>query len=239
MALQSEVPVMITVKSHNTFNAIAAALTALLVFGATTAQAGDDRSRDHDRYGDRGGHDRYGGHHGRVVMAPAGHRVRALPRHYSRVVVNRRDYYYHGGVFYRPYYQNYIVVGAPIGARVGWLPPGYVSFGLGGHDYSYFNATFYLWDQPRREYVVVERPEGAYEAMAGAPGLQASAAELYVYPARGQSDAQAGRDRYECHLWAVDQTQFDPSMGDADFSQSGEYRRAITACLEGRGYTVK
>lgn len=108
----------------------------------------------------------------------------------------------------------------------------------GGH-YSYFNATFFLWDQPRREYVVVEKPPGADEALAGAPGLQESAAELYVYPARGQSEDQAQRDRYECHLWAVDQTQFDPSMGDADASQSGEYRRAMTACLEGRGYTVK
>jgi hypothetical protein len=162
-----------------------------------------------------------------------------LPPRCTPVVVHRRHYYYYGGVFYRPYYSNYIVVGAPIGARVGYLPPGYVSFGLGGRNYSYFNATFYLWDPPRREYIVVEKPEGADEALAGAPGLQASAAELYVYPARGQTDDQAQRDRYECHLWAVDQTRFDPSMGDADAVQSGEYRRAITACLEGRGYTVK
>jgi len=239
---------MITAKCPIAVKAISAVLASLLVFGTVTARADDGRSRDrdrhhdrggYDRYADRGGYDRHGGDHRRAVVVPAGHRVHALPRSYSRVMVHRRDYYYHGGVFYRPYYQNYIVVGAPIGARVGWLPPGYVSFGLGGHDYSYFNATFYLWDEPRREYVVVERPEGADEALAGAPGFEASAAELYVYPARGQSDAQAGRDRYECHLWAVDQTQFDPSMGDADAAQSGEYRRAITACLEGRGYTVK
>ena len=229
---------MITANKHRTINVLAAIVAAVLMIGFTTAEAGDRDSRDRDRYGDRGRYDRHGGNYHRVIV-PAGHRVRALPRHYSRVVVHRRDYYYHGGVFYRPYYQNYVVVGAPIGARVGWLPPGYVSFGLGGRSYSYFNATFYLWDQPRREYVVVERPAGAYEAMAGAQGLQASAAELYVYPARGQSGTETGRDRYECHLWAVDQTEFDPSLGDADAAQSGEYRRAITACLEGRGYTVK
>jgi len=32
-----------------------------------------------------------------------------------------------------------------------------------------------------------------------------------VYPAKGQSAAQQKRDRGDCHLWAVDQTGFDPS----------------------------
>jgi len=34
---------------------------------------------------------------------------------------------------------------------------------------------------------------------------------IYVYPAAGQSPAQLDRDRYECHVWAVHQTGFDPS----------------------------
>jgi hypothetical protein len=34
---------------------------------------------------------------------------------------------------------------------------------------------------------------------------------VYVYPAAGQSPAQLERDRYECHVWAVKQTGFDPS----------------------------
>ncbi len=37
------------------------------------------------------------------------------------------------------------------------------------------------------------------------------ASELYVYPARGQSLAQQQRDRYDCHVWAANQTGFDPS----------------------------
>jgi len=32
-----------------------------------------------------------------------------------------------------------------------------------------------------------------------------------VYPARGQSPQQLERDRYECHLWAVEQSGYDPS----------------------------
>lgn len=221
---------------------IAAGLAAVLLLGAAPARADSDHGHGQGHYGDPrggGGYGHPGRGYGPPMVVPPGHRVHTLPPRYSQVWVGHRDYYYQGGVFYRPYYGNYVVVGAPIGARVGWLPPGYVSFGLGGHGYSYFNATFYLWDEPRREYVVVEKPPGAEEAMAGSPGLSASAAELYVYPARGQSEEDTRRDRYECHLWAVDQTQFDPSMGDADGAQSGEYRRAITACLEGRGYTVK
>ena len=38
---------------------------------------------------------------------------------------------------------------------------------------------------------------------------------VYVYPTAGQSDAQLDRDRYECHLWAVRQSGFDPSVAQA------------------------
>jgi len=34
---------------------------------------------------------------------------------------------------------------------------------------------------------------------------------LFVYPANGQSPAQTERDRYECHIWAVQQTGVDPA----------------------------
>jgi hypothetical protein len=38
---------------------------------------------------------------------------------------------------------------------------------------------------------------------------------VYVYPTAGQSDAQLDRDRYECHVWAVHQSGFDPSVAQA------------------------
>lgn len=37
------------------------------------------------------------------------------------------------------------------------------------------------------------------------------AAELFIYPTKGQSPEQQSRDRYECHAWAVQQTGFDPT----------------------------
>jgi len=148
----------------------------------------------------------------------------------------------------------------------------------------------------------------------------APTADIYVYAAHGQSDKQLDRDRYECHNWAVKQSNYNPSdphlaphqqiqvvaappagrdtvagaisgavtgaiiAGPHDSgegavvgaiaggmlgaisdsqrqkeaeringnntaqaqaerarleSQASNYRRAISACLEGRGYTVK
>lgn len=45
----------------------------------------------------------------------------------------------------------------------------------------------------------------------GSSGAQ----DIYIYPAKGQSQAQQDRDRYECHSWAVKQTGFDPSRAQA------------------------
>ncbi len=35
---------------------------------------------------------------------------------------------------------------------------------------------------------------------------------LMIYPRQGQGPEQMGKDRYECHAWAVQQSGFDPSM---------------------------
>ncbi|MDP9084655.1 MAG: glycine zipper family protein [Pseudomonadota bacterium] len=39
---------------------------------------------------------------------------------------------------------------------------------------------------------------------------------VFVYPAHGQSPEQTDRDRYECHVWAVQQSGVDPSRSDAN-----------------------
>lgn len=38
---------------------------------------------------------------------------------------------------------------------------------------------------------------------------------VFVYPSNGQSPQQTDRDRYECHVWAVQQTGVDPSRPEA------------------------
>ena len=69
----------------------------------------------------------------------------------------------------------------------------------------------------------------------------AAAGGLYFYPKNGQSTDQQAADRYACYGWSVKESKFDPAAG-AGTHQSGsgldEFRRAMRACLEGRGYSV-
>ena len=56
---------------------------------------------------------------------------------------------------------------------------------------------------------------------------------------------QQSTDKYECHKWAAGQSGFDPTQsgGGVAADQSGsmraDYQRALQACLEGRGYSVR
>jgi len=42
----------------------------------------------------------------------------------------------------------------------------------------------------------------------------ANSQDIYVYPAKGQTDEQLAEDRYACHRWAVEESGFDPSLFD-------------------------
>lgn len=168
---------------------------------------------------------------------PIGFHVHFLPRTYISIFIGGVPYFYFDGIFYRHHVGGYIVVRAPIGAVVDVLPVGFISFYAGGFTYYYVNDTYYLWDADLGGYVVVAKPHGADKAVA-----EATAGRLYVYPKQGQDEEQQARDRYECHRWAVHQTDVDPSLaepGDISLADQREYKRAITACLDGRGYSVK
>ena len=208
-------------------------LVAALIGMATVLPADDAgaQSRASDRPAQRAPH--------RAVQHPSvGHTVRTLPQGHRTIRVNRQSYRYYNGSYYRPGRDGvYVVVNAPIGARLRSLPPGYISFGIGPRHYFYVNYTYYLWDEPTQEYIVVEEPEGAEAAVVAAS--ESVSGDIFVYPNEGQDDEQRDRDRYECYLWAVEQTGFDPGAGEPNYELSADYRRAISACLEGRGYTVK
>jgi hypothetical protein len=55
---------------------------------------------------------------------------------------------------------------------------------------------------------------------------RAKAQDLFIYPAKGQSQAQQDKDRYDCHLWAVKNTGFDPTKPQAaqNTAESQQYR---------------
>ena len=170
---------------------------------------------------------------------PRGYVAPALPRNVVLVNHYHQRYWYGSGIWYASYGPRYVVVTPPIGVFVPLLPYFYTTLWFGGTPYYHANDAYYLWRAPRRAYEVVTPPAAVQASQVLPP-----AEELFVYPREGQSPEQVDFDRYECHRWASDQTGFDPTRPEdgVPYEQAGtvraEYLRAMTACLEARGYSV-
>ena len=168
-------------------------------------------------------------HHDRYYPAP-GYLAPRVP--YGAVVVGAgpQRYWFHGGVWYRPYGPSYRVVLPPFGLIIPVLPLAYVSLTLGGLPYYYANGVYY---RPVPEgYVVAQPPpEAATAQVMPPPAPPPPRPEPIVYPRNGQSTEQLETDRRDCNRWATTQ----PSA-QADTSV---FNRAVDACLDGRGYTSK
>ena len=70
---------------------------------------------------------------------------------------------------------------------------------------------------------------------------QGSSDQWFVYPSKGQNQQQVANDRYECNRWATSESGYDPDLRTHRNPEMGPvaYGRALSACLEGRGYTVR
>jgi hypothetical protein len=218
-------------------------LIAALAFTALGAQAQEREFHG----GARGEHfdPRYSHNH---YYVNRGTLVRAVPgRPY---VVGGGRFYYSGGVWYAPRGPGFVVVAAPIGFFVPVLPPFYTTVWFGGVPYYYANDTYYAWSAEQNGYEVVAPPGDPAAASTEPPGdtpggAAAPGAELYIYPQNGQSADQQANDKYECHKWSVGQSGFDPTKAsggvppDQVAGKGADYERAMRACLEGRGYSVR
>jgi hypothetical protein len=114
-------------------------------------------------------------------------------------------------------------------------PFGYDYYRPYSHYYPYgygFGPTFGVGVHVGQRYPVrrarTERASGEQGAL-----------KMYVYRAAGQTEAQTAEDRYQCHVWAADQSGFDPTLGAGRRDDAEDYSRAFTACMEGRNYVVK
>jgi hypothetical protein len=128
------------------------------------------------------------------------------------------------------------------------LPFYYSTLWWEGVPYYYAAGNYYQWNSGVGEYETVPAPPGLQSQVAM---QQPGTTDLFVYPKNGQSAEQQARDKFECHSWAKDQTGFDPTQpgGAADAAhvppaaewaaKRQDYTRAQTACLEGRGYSVR
>ncbi len=146
----------------------------------------------------------------------------------------------HGGFF----------PGLIIGGALGWgLSPYYYP-----PDYYYYPPPPYYYPPPEYSYppppYYYPPPEYSYpppalDSQEPPPASQGSGGRMFIYPRQGQSEEKKAEDFDKCHGWAVGQTGFDPSKPPAGapdaqtIQKSGDYFRAISACLDAQGYTVR
>ncbi len=167
--------------------------------------------------------------------------IRSLPQERHVITHHRSRYYFSRGAWYRPYGGRFVVIAPPIGIVVPILPYGYVSMHIGSNAYYLANDVYYV--RRPNGYVVVEPPAGAPDQRDD--DYSAGQDQIYIYPRNGQSAQQQSEDRYDCHSWARDETGFDPTRQFADLSDDqiadlrSDYHRAMGACLDARGYTVR
>ncbi len=177
--------------------------------------------------------------HGRYYP-PVGAVRPVLPEGYRPYYRGGSRYYFNGGIWYAPRGPGFVVVSPPAGLVISVLPPYYSTVWFGGLPYYYANNVYYSWQPDQNGYTVVDPPVDADSPSAPPDAVQQ---DLIIYPKNGQSNDQQAADQYECHSWARGQTGFDPTQpgggapGDAAMNRSN-YDRAMSACLQARGYQV-
>lgn len=129
------------------------------------------------------------------------------------------------------------------GSRVSALPAGAVSVSIGGGAYWRHGGVWYRPWGPRfvvvappvvvepAPVIVRERPAVVVEEGPPPVRVPAGKPDPIIYPRNGQSAQQTEADRQECNRWATTQPA---AMADA-----GVFHRAVEACMDGRGYTMK
>jgi hypothetical protein len=163
----------------------------------------------------------------------------SLPDGYRPYYHGRDRFYFSGGIWYAPSGPGFVVVRPPRGMVISVLPPYYSTVWFGGIPYYYADNVYYNWQPDQNGYAVVDPPENA-DSPSPPPPADAAQQDLIIYPKNGQSKDQQAADQFECHTWAKGQTGFDPTQpgGGSPAGNRSNYDRAMSACLQARGYQV-
>jgi hypothetical protein len=133
--------------------------------------------------------------------------------------------------------------GPAYGSYVNTLPRGAVSLSVGGGRYWRHGGHWYRPYGPRwvvvappvyygpPPVIVQERPAVVVEEGAPPVRIPPSRPDPIIYPRNGQSAQQTEADRQDCNRWATTQPS---AMADASV-----FFRAVEACMDGRGYSMK
>jgi len=187
-----------------------------------------------------GGHPSTFAHGGGRHSIPYSHHGGGHPASYAHHV-GHHPYYHHFGGRYYPY--HYYGWGGycpwwPWSAVIPFLPLYYETIWIGNSPYYFADGIYYA--PTAGGYMIVDPPQ---ETVNNEPSssLPPSEDRLFIYPRNGQSDKKQEDDRYNCHRWAVNQTGYDPTTSTTAPSprKRADYQRAIGACLEAHGYTVR
>ena len=211
----------------------AIALTAGLGLSMTTiAQAHSGSGHGAGAYGGGGGHGgSVGGGHGR--RAAYGWRRGG----YGDARFGYGGFGYYGGFGILGY-----------GLFFDALPLYYSTLWWGGTPYYYANDNYYQWNGAVSLYETVRPPRDLASQVGttqGPENLNLFDFNLFAYPKNAQATEQQATDRIECQHWATDQAGINPPQGNsaatiaASSARRQDFLRAQSACLEGRGYSVK
>src|ERR1700743_3513281 len=134
--------------------------TLVLLACAGTSAMAQDHDRDRGRPGRPGTGAHFDGRFGHNHYYPSrGFVYGTLPIGAVSIGFGGGNYFFHGGVWYRPYSGRYIVVQPPLGIFINTLPPDYATIWVGGVPYYYADDVYYNV-APGRGYVVVAPPPG-------------------------------------------------------------------------------
>jgi hypothetical protein len=175
-----------------------------------------------------------------------GYALSILPPGYLDIGFHNRHFFFNAGVWFVREGPRYVVAVPPAGVIIPVLPPAFTTIWIGSSPYYYANGIYYA--PVNGGYVTVVQPPGYEQATVMPPPPAKPAANpsmapandlVFIYPRRNQSEAKMTSDRTECSNWASGKTGYDPNQPAMDESQRGDYLRAISSCLESRGYGVK
>ncbi|WP_236032482.1 DUF6515 family protein [Pseudomonas schmalbachii] len=163
-----------------------------------------------------------------------GQAVDQLPAGNSQVSWQGRSYYFKDGYWYRPMGARYMLIVPPYGVSIPYMPTYAQQVWIGAVPYFFAAGNYYIWQPDSQTYQAVSPPQGESTTLAE------SSYDVVAYPESGQAPEQQDRDRYECHRWAVGESDFDPAAASnaPPPDVAGKYKQAIGACLAGRGYSI-